>query len=69
MTHTSVRKYGLSVPMAKPLRQSRLADAEKLFRDLWSIRSRGLGPEHPDTLDAEYNLAVVLVGEGRVAEA
>src|SRR3989442_154683 len=49
--------------------QGQYSDAEKVLRGLIEIRSRVLGPEHPDTLWSRNNLAKALGGQGKYAEA
>lgn len=50
--------------------ERRLADAEKLYREVWAIQLRTLGPEHPDTLNSKSELAddLFIEGEFRGAE-
>jgi hypothetical protein len=43
--------------------------AERLERELIAVKSRLLGPQHPDTLNAMEYLAWTLYYEGRTTEA
>jgi len=49
--------------------QGKYADAEKLYRSVIEMRSRVLGPEHPDTLASRHRLIYVLNEEEKHAEA
>jgi len=49
--------------------ERRLADAEKLYREVWAIQLRTLGPEHPNTMKSKSELADDLFIEGHVREA
>ena len=49
--------------------QGHPAEAEKLYRQILAIRTRTLGPEHPDTLQCQISLAQLLLKEGRLQEA
>jgi hypothetical protein len=49
--------------------QGRYAEAEKLCRETLNIRSRVLGPEHPDTAMSAYELSGLLARQGRRSEA
>lgn len=50
-------------------RQGRWAEAERGFRQLVTDREEVLGPEHPDTLDAGYNVGKALAWQGKWAAA
>jgi tetratricopeptide (TPR) repeat protein len=45
------------------------AEAEKLQRDALEIQRRIFGPEHPDTAEGVYNLAVIEEHAGKRDEA
>ena len=45
--------------------QERLEEAEAEHRAVLEIRTRVLGPDHPDTLNSRSNLAHVLHGQER----
>jgi len=45
------------------------AAAEKLYREIWPVRERVLGTDHPNTLITRGNLAQVMRATGRVREA
>ena len=49
--------------------QGRIREAEALFRHVLSARSRALAPDHPRTLETEYELALTLARQGRTGEA
>ena len=49
--------------------QGKYGDAEKLFRSVIEMRSRVLGPEHPDTLATRNRLIYALNEEEKHAEA
>ena len=49
--------------------QGRFAEAEQLERANYEIRRRVLGPEHPDTAVAKYNLACMAARQGKRDEA
>jgi tetratricopeptide (TPR) repeat protein/tRNA A-37 threonylcarbamoyl transferase component Bud32 len=49
--------------------QGNYGDAEQLYRNVITIRSRVLGPEHPDTLASRHRLIYVLNEEEKHAEA
>ena len=49
--------------------QGNYGDAEQLYRRVIAIRSRVLGPEHPDTLASRHRLIYVLNEEEKHAEA
>ena len=49
--------------------QGNYGDAEKLYRSVIAIRSRVLGPEHPDTLASRHRLIYALNEEEKHAEA
>ena len=49
--------------------QGNYGDAEQLYRSVIAIRSRVLGPEHPDTLASRHRLIYVLNEEEKHAEA
>jgi tetratricopeptide (TPR) repeat protein len=50
-------------------RQGRWAEAEQGYRQLVTDREEVLGPEHPDTLDARYNIGKALAWQGKWAAA
>lgn len=45
------------------------AETERMFQDVVDVRTRVLGPEHPDTLAALHVLAQSHTGRGKVEEA
>jgi hypothetical protein len=45
--------------------QGRWAEAEQGYRHLVTDREEALGPEHPDTLDAAYNIGKALAWQGK----
>lgn len=49
--------------------QGKYGEAEKLFRTVIEVRSRVLGPEHPDTLASRHRLIYALNEEEKHAEA
>ena len=49
--------------------QSRLAEAERMTRDVLADRRRVLGDDHPDTLASRATLAWLAAREGHRAEA
>ena len=49
--------------------QGNYSDAEQLYRSVIAVRSRVLGPEHPDTLASRHRLIYVLNEEEKHAEA
>lgn len=49
--------------------QGKYGDAEKLFRSVIEVRSRVLGPEHPETLASRHRLIYALNEEEKHAEA
>ena len=49
--------------------QGKYGDAEKLYRSVIEMRSRVLGPEHPDTLASRHRLVYALNEEEKHAEA
>ena len=49
--------------------QGKYGDAEKLFRSVIDVRSRVLGPDHPDTLDSRHRLVYTLTEQSKHAEA
>ena len=49
--------------------EGKYADAEKLNRQTFDVRSRVLGAQHPETLLSTYNLAGSIHDQGRLAEA
>ena len=49
--------------------QGKYDDAEKLFRSVIELRSRVLGPEHPDTLASRHRLIYALNEEEKHVEA
>jgi tetratricopeptide (TPR) repeat protein/tRNA A-37 threonylcarbamoyl transferase component Bud32 len=49
--------------------QGKYGDAERLFRSVITLRSRVLGPEHPDTLASRHRLIYALNEEEKHAEA
>jgi tetratricopeptide (TPR) repeat protein len=49
--------------------RGRHREADRLLRDALHLRRRILGPRHPDTAMAEYNLACNLARSGRRDEA
>jgi hypothetical protein len=49
--------------------QKRYADAERLGREALELRRRLLGPTHPDTANAKYDLACTLALAGKKSEA
>jgi hypothetical protein len=50
-------------------RQGRWAEAEQGYRQLVTDREEELGPEHPDTLDARYDIGKALAWQGKWAAA
>lgn len=50
-------------------RQGRWAEAEQGYRQLVTDREEVLGPDHPDTLDARYNVGKALAWQGKWAAA
>ena len=53
----AIRKNGPTYRMRLPsllFAQGNYGDAEKLYRSVIAIRSRVLGPEHPDTLASRH---------------
>ena len=56
-------------PGQLPRRPGDLADAEALERETIARLRKTLGPEHPDTLACQANLAVTLHEAGRDQEA
>ncbi len=46
-------------------RQGRWAEAEQGYRQLVTDREEVLGPDHPDTLDARYNIGKALAWQGK----
>ena len=67
----------LSQPLARDLnllgemyrRENKLRQALSCFEESLSLRQRGLGEDHPDTLISKNNLAGVLRQQGRLDEA
>jgi NB-ARC domain/Tetratricopeptide repeat len=72
------RRYGMEDDAAHVLRlhvrcmtnwcvgqQGRWAEAEQGYRQLVTDREELLGPDHPDTLDARYNIGKALAWQGR----
>jgi len=51
------------------LKAGKLSEAETLEREALAASRRSLGPTHQSTLDAEYDLACVLVRRGERREA
>jgi hypothetical protein len=49
--------------------QKRYADAERLGREALELRRRLLGPSHPDTANAKYDLACTLALAGKKSQA
>ena len=49
--------------------QGHFAEAEQLERATYEIRRRVLGPAHPDTAVAKYNLACMAARQGKRDEA
>ena len=49
--------------------RGQLKESERLFREIISLYTEKLGPEHTDTLTSRHGLVVVLRGQGRYAEA
>nr|WP_315261572.1 tetratricopeptide repeat protein [uncultured Duganella sp.] len=68
---------GVSQPLARDLnllgqlyrREGRLRQALASFEESLSLRQRGLGEDHPDTLISKINLANTLRQHGRLEEA
>ncbi len=50
-------------------RQGRWAEAEQGYRQLLTDREEIIGPDHPDTLDARYNIGKALAWQGKWAAA
>jgi prepilin-type processing-associated H-X9-DG protein len=49
--------------------EAHYSEAEKLDKEAIAIRSRILGPDHPNTIATENNFANVLYLDGRYPEA
>jgi tetratricopeptide (TPR) repeat protein len=49
--------------------QGKYSDAEKTFRNAIDVRTRVLGPEHPDTLDSRHRLIYALTWQTKHREA
>ena len=49
--------------------QGRYEEAERLYRQVLTLRDETLGKEHPDTLRTLNNLALVLTDQGKYEEA
>jgi eukaryotic-like serine/threonine-protein kinase len=50
-------------------RQGRWAEAEHGYRQLVTDREEALGPDHPDTLDARFDIGKALAWQGKWAAA
>ena len=50
-------------------RQGRWAESEQGYRELVTDREEALGPDHPDTLDARYNIGKALAWQAKWAAA
>ncbi|KAG8825699.1 hypothetical protein FRC19_010689 [Serendipita sp. 401] len=51
------------------LRRGQLEEAEKMGREVLTLRMEILGPRHPDTVSAMHNLATTLLRRGQLEEA
>ena len=62
----TVLRIGVSIGIAKPVlsAERQLTEAEALYRKTLELRSKVLGPEHPDTLISMNNLAILLADRG-----
>ena len=49
--------------------QGKHAEAELIEGEVLGVRRRVLGEEHPDTLNSEYNVALLISDLGQYAEA
>jgi hypothetical protein len=49
--------------------QAKHAEAERMFREVLTVRKRVLGPEHPDTLTTARGLAIALFCQRKYTEA
>ena len=49
--------------------QGKLPQAETIFRQVLTDRSSALAPDHPRTLDTQYELATTLARQGRTDDA
>ena len=57
------------LPDVKLQKQSKLNEAEPLFRRALEGRERTLGPDHSDTLTSVNNLGFLLYAQGKLNEA